>query len=78
MFYIVFYRTTFNEFSLKHGKDDRFKDITKMKDRENLFSEYVTELRKLEREASQKKKDFVDEKVKFYFQCWVGLEPQRN
>lgn len=47
-----------------------------MKDRENLFSDYVTELRKLEREASQKKKDFVDEKVTSYFQCWVGLEPQ--
>jgi transcription elongation regulator 1 len=69
-------RTTFSEFSLKHSKDERFKDIAKMKDRESLFSEYVTELRKLEREASQKKKDFVDEKVMFYFQCWVGLEPQ--
>ena len=47
-----------------------------MKDRESLFSEYVKELRNLAREASQKKKDFVDEKVMFYFRCWVGLEPQ--
>jgi transcription elongation regulator 1 len=70
------HRTTFSEFSLKHGKDERFKDIAKMKERESLFSEYVAELRKLERQASQKKKDFVDEKVMFYFQCWVGLEPQ--
>ncbi|CAB3982762.1 transcription elongation regulator 1-like, partial [Paramuricea clavata] len=62
-------RTTFNEFSLKHSKDERFKDIAKMKDREGLFSEYVKELRNLAREASQKKKDFVDEKVKEeYFQ----------
>jgi transcription elongation regulator 1 len=61
---------------LKHSKDERFKDIAKMKDRESLFSEYVKELRNLAREASQKKKDFVDEKVMFYFRCWVGLEPQ--
>jgi transcription elongation regulator 1 len=72
----LFFRTTFNEFSLKHSKDERFKDIAKMKDRESLFSEYVKELRNLAREASQKKKDFVDEKVMFYFRCWVGLEPQ--
>ncbi|XP_028391047.1 transcription elongation regulator 1-like isoform X2 [Dendronephthya gigantea] len=57
-------RTTFSEFSLKHGKDERFKEIAKMREREGLFSDYVAELRKLEREASQKKKDFVDEKVK--------------
>lgn len=74
----MFSRTTFSEFSLKHGKDERFKDIAKMREREGLFSDYVAELRKLEREASQKKKDFVDEKVTYYFQCRAGPGPQER
>ncbi|XP_046850381.1 transcription elongation regulator 1-like [Xenia sp. Carnegie-2017] len=57
-------RTTFSEFSMKYGKDVRFKDIPKMKERETLFADHVAELRKLEREASQKKKDIVDETAK--------------
>lgn len=49
-----------------------------MKERESLFADYVAELRKLEREASQKKKEFVDEKVMCYFWCPGGTLPSEN
>uniref|UniRef100_A0A673M3R6 Transcription elongation regulator 1 n=1 Tax=Sinocyclocheilus rhinocerous TaxID=307959 RepID=A0A673M3R6_9TELE len=39
-------RTTFTEFAAKHSKDPRFKAIEKMKDREAMFTEFMTALRK--------------------------------
>lgn len=51
----VFYvdRTTFSEFAVKHGRDPRFKTIEKMKDREAIFIEFITALRKREKEDSK-------------------------
>ena len=34
---------------MKYGKDERFRSIEKMREREQLFTEYVTELRKASR-----------------------------
>ena len=48
---------------MKYGKDDRFKGIEKMKDRENLFVEFMAELKKKEKENSKMKQD----KVSFLF-----------
>ena len=31
---------------MKYGKDERFKAMEKMRDREQLFSEYLSELKK--------------------------------
>lgn len=62
---------------MKYGKDVRFKDIPKMKERETLFADHVAELRKLEREASQKKKDIVDETVMLSL-CCGGSPPNVN
>ncbi|CAL9685296.1 unnamed protein product [Knipowitschia caucasica] len=56
-------RTTFSEFGLKHGRDSRFKAIEKMKDRETIFVEFMTAMRKKEKEDSKNK----GEKVKLDF-----------
>ncbi|XP_078142779.1 transcription elongation regulator 1 isoform X1 [Centroberyx gerrardi] len=53
-------RTTFSEFAVKHGRDPRFKTIEKMKDREAIFTEFITALRKREKEDSKSR----GEKVK--------------
>ncbi|XP_036424463.1 transcription elongation regulator 1a isoform X3 [Colossoma macropomum] len=53
-------RTTFSEFAAKHAKDSRFKAIEKMKDREAIFIEFMTSLRKKEKENSKNR----GEKVK--------------
>ena len=52
-------RTTFSEFAMKYGKDDRFKGIEKMKDRESLFTEFMVELKKKEKESLKLKQDKV-------------------
>ena len=62
------FRTTFSEFAMKYGKDDRFKGIEKMKDRESLFMEFMAELKKKERENLKLKQD----KVGFLF-LWGGM-----
>ena len=38
---------------MKHGRDPRFKTIEKMKDREAIFIEFITALRKREKEDSK-------------------------
>ncbi|MCI4386746.1 hypothetical protein PGIGA_G00066070 [Pangasianodon gigas] len=53
-------RTTFSEFASKHARDPRFKAIDKMKDREAMFTEFMTAFRKKEKEDSKNK----GEKVK--------------
>ena len=52
------FRSSFSDFASKYGKDERFKGIEKMRDREGLFSDYVNELRRKEKEekSSQKEK----------------------
>lgn len=49
---------SFGEFAQKCSKDPRFRNIEKMRDRENLFNDYVSELRKKEKEqkAAQREK----------------------
>ncbi|KAM7398221.1 hypothetical protein PAMA_006224 [Pampus argenteus] len=58
-------RTTFSEFAVKLGRDPRFKTIEKMKDREAIFIEFITAMRKREKEDSKSrgekvKQDFYD------------------
>ena len=57
-------KSSFSEFHSKHGKDERFKGIEKNREREALFTEFLIECRKKEkeeREAKRKvaKKDFM-------------------
>ena len=39
-------RSNFSEFALRYGKDERFKMVEKMREREQIFSDYLQELRK--------------------------------
>ena len=39
-------RSNFSDFAVKYGKEERFRAIEKMRDREQLFSEYLSELKK--------------------------------
>lgn len=55
--------STFSEFAMKYGKDDRFKGIEKMKERESLFTEFVAELKKKEKDNLK----IVQDKVSFLF-----------
>ncbi|RMX47439.1 hypothetical protein pdam_00002162, partial [Pocillopora damicornis] len=50
-------KTSFSEFAMKYGKDDRFKGIEKMKERETLFTEFMAELKKKEKENLRVKQD---------------------
>jgi len=58
-------RTTFSEFTQKYGRDERFKNIEKMRERESMFNEYLSQVKKREREekSAQREKirqDFID------------------
>lgn len=43
----------FSEFAAKHARDSRFKAVEKMKDREAIFTEFMTAFRKKEKENSK-------------------------
>lgn len=53
----ILFRTTFTEFSSKHGKDERFRAIEKIRDREAYFHEYVQELKVQEKDGSHRQND---------------------
>lgn len=39
-------RSSFSEFASKYGKDERFKAVEKMRDREQMFTDFLAELKK--------------------------------
>uniref|UniRef100_A0A0N4WJE9 WW domain-containing protein n=1 Tax=Haemonchus placei TaxID=6290 RepID=A0A0N4WJE9_HAEPC len=49
--------SSFSSFGSKFGKDPRFKAVEKMRDREDLFNEFVGELHKKEKEERREKKE---------------------
>jgi transcription elongation regulator 1 len=49
-------KSSFSEFASKHSKDDRFKLIEKMREREALFNEYLIDARKREKEEREVKR----------------------
>ncbi len=50
-------KTIFNDFATRYSKDDRFKGIEKMRERESLFNDYQDDLRKKEKEEKYKEKE---------------------
>lgn len=48
---------SFSEFSAKFAKDERFKSIEKTKDRESLFNDYLSDLRKQDKEDKYAEKE---------------------
>ncbi|XKL64051.1 hypothetical protein PGB90_004137 [Kerria lacca] len=58
-------KSSFSEFAAKYAKDERFKSIEKMRERESLFNEFILEVRKREKEEKthkreQIRKEFLD------------------
>lgn len=61
---IVHFRSSFSDFcSSRHSRDSRFKAIEKMRERENLFSDYIDELRRKEKDEKHQRKEQVREPV---------------
>lgn len=52
-------RSSFSDFAQKHGRDERFKNVEKMRERESLFNEYLLEVRKKEKEEKTAKREQV-------------------
>lgn len=58
-FSMLLYRSSFSDFAQKHGRDERFKNVEKMRERESLFNEYLLEVRKREKEEKTAKREQV-------------------
>lgn len=56
---MLFCRSSFSDFAQKHGRDERFKNVEKMRERESLFNEYLLEVRKREKEEKTAKREQV-------------------
>lgn len=52
-------RVTFSEFCQKFSRDERFKRIDKMRERESYFNDFMLELRRKEREEKSTAKEKV-------------------
>ena len=54
----MYFRSSFSDFAAKYSKDERFRGVEKMRERESIFQDYVSDLRRKEKEdkASQKEK----------------------
>jgi transcription elongation regulator 1 len=53
------HRSSFSDFAQKHGKDERFRNIEKMRERESLFNEYLLDVRKREKEEKVMRREQV-------------------
>jgi transcription elongation regulator 1 len=49
--------SSFTDFASKYARDERFKGIEKMKDRESIFNDYLSDLRKQEKEEKYAEKE---------------------
>merc|ERR1719429_929610 len=57
-------RTSWTEFSREVAKDERFKAIDKSRERESLFNEYQSEIRKKDREEKEEKRKITKKEFK--------------
>lgn len=57
--YLFFRRSSFSDFAQKYAKDERFKGVEKMRERESLFNEYLIEVRKREKEEKSQRREQV-------------------
>jgi hypothetical protein len=55
----VLFRSSFSDFASKYGKEERFKAIEKMREREAIFSDFVSDLRRKEKEEKSHQKEKV-------------------
>ena len=52
-------RSSFSDFASKFSKEERFRGIDKMRDKEDLFKDYIADLRRREKEESKNLKEKV-------------------
>jgi transcription elongation regulator 1 len=52
-------KVSFSSFSQKYGKDERFRKIEKLREREQLFQEYTNDMRRRERDEKFLKREKV-------------------
>ena len=52
-------RSSFSDFASKYSKDERYRGIDKVRDKEDIFKDYVSELRRKEKEESRHQKEKV-------------------
>lgn len=50
-------RTTFSTFSQKFGKDSRFRNVDRSRDRESYFNEFISDLTRRERDDKEKNRE---------------------
>lgn len=50
-------KSSFTDFSARFSRDERFKAIEKMRERENLFADYLDELRRKEKDEKHQRKE---------------------
>lgn len=67
-------RSSFSDFCQRFGKEERYKAIEKVRERESLFNEYLLEVRRREKEEKQQKKEqvckqIVHHKFEPFFKC---------
>ena len=55
----TYFRSSFSDFAAKYSKEERFRAIEKMRDREAMFTDYVSELRRKEKEEARSHKEKV-------------------
>lgn len=55
----MYFRSSFSDFAQKYAKDERFKGVEKMRERESLFNEYLIEVRKKEKEEKNQRREQV-------------------
>lgn len=52
-------RTSFSTFMQKYGKDGRFRNIERSRDRESYFNEFISDLKRKERDEREKSREKV-------------------
>lgn len=57
--FAVTFRSSFGDFAQKFGKEERFRNIEKIRERESLFNEYLIEVRRREKEERFQRKEQV-------------------
>lgn len=56
LYFAFCFRSSFSEFAARHGKDERFKAVEKMREREQMFTDFLGELKKASNKIREEQK----------------------
>lgn len=72
-------KSSFSDFAAKYSKDERFRNIEKMRERESLFDEFLLEVRRREKEEKAARREQVSLVVMIQgVLWWVGCTHTRT